>query len=178
MLMIPLILWVDYDLQVCPATSAIYPDFMLLTSYLWKFILVCRSLDYKLLNGSAPRSTGSQESSPISRISSNLSDSDHTLHGRLRGGSNLLPLMAWTPNLPCSKHPFQRTILPVCCSSCLYILTVLYLVTYIERAASSSHAPEYPRLGLIPCLHPMAPHRVHRAFFTITSLLCLPLCSE
>jgi hypothetical protein len=79
MLMIPLILWVEYNLQVCPATSAIYPDFMLLTSYLWKFILVCRSLDYKLLNGSAPRS--SQDFSPISRSSSNLSDSAYALHG-------------------------------------------------------------------------------------------------
>jgi hypothetical protein len=143
MLMIPLILWVEYNLQVCPATSAIYPDFMLLTSYLWKFILVCRSLDYKLLNGSAPRS--SQDFSPISRTPAPISliPPMHCM-GLLHCVSTLLLLMAWTPNPPCSRHLFQQTILPVSCSSCLYI--VLYLVACMDRtpdarAASSSCAP-------------------------------------
>jgi hypothetical protein len=153
-LMIPLILLVEYNLQVCPATSAIYSDFMLLTSFLWKFILVCKSLDYKLLNDSAPRS--SQEFSPISRSSSNLSDPDYALHGPSArcinfAAANGVDSQSAVFQAPIPTDNFTRALLFLS-TSCLYILTVLYLVactdrTLDARAASSSHAPEYALFG-------------------------------
>ncbi|KAJ7849467.1 hypothetical protein B0H13DRAFT_2402693 [Mycena leptocephala] len=121
----------DMPFQRFFITSAIYPDFMLLTSYLWKFILVFRPLDYKLLNGSAPRS--SQEFSPILWSSSNLSDSDHP-HG-------LCINFAAANGVDAQSAVFQAPVPTDDFTSCMDR-------TLDARAASSLRAPEYAPFGL------------------------------